>query len=110
LAAHLNHYWETVYPEKRDHGIAALITGNLLPVLVTCINAIPVKAHVTNSYDVLSCLLTDGFYIYITQVSDLHTPLSSAGTPLFYTLEQVCYSIHQEFQPENKQTTTKSRH
>lgn len=25
--AHLNHYWETVYPEKRDHGIAALITG-----------------------------------------------------------------------------------
>ncbi|KAG0579774.1 hypothetical protein M758_4G123800 [Ceratodon purpureus] len=25
--AHLNHYWETVYPEKRNHGIAALITG-----------------------------------------------------------------------------------
>uniref|UniRef100_A0A7I4DJJ6 intramembrane prenyl-peptidase Rce1 n=1 Tax=Physcomitrium patens TaxID=3218 RepID=A0A7I4DJJ6_PHYPA len=25
--AHLNHYWETVYPENRNHKIAALITG-----------------------------------------------------------------------------------
>lgn len=25
--AHLNHYWETVSHEKRDHGVAALITG-----------------------------------------------------------------------------------
>lgn len=27
LAAHLNHYWEMVYPEKQDHQKALLIVG-----------------------------------------------------------------------------------
>jgi hypothetical protein len=29
LAAHLNHYWEVVYPEKKDHQKAAFIVGKI---------------------------------------------------------------------------------
>lgn len=34
LAAHLNHYWEMVNPEKQDHQKALLIVGKFIPTQI----------------------------------------------------------------------------